>query len=554
MYLKIGITFMMITSMIITACKQTDHLDPASLGSANDQVKIAVNYLGDVNCRKYLEKVLVNNKEESDDEEEGNDAINKKINEVIEKNKGSKSHLLNGKDGELITENYRESTPNRENLRLSGDKFFDRKPTGNEPLTIETIEKNCRRLVLSVDSSRPPTITFEGENNHGFVAKKLEIKFLEDFSTGRQFGQMSCKGNFCKFSEINNGDRYFTYLEPASDHNDIVLGLSWSVGDEEKSEKTITLKNIRFKDETRYQDAAVDHRQNYVSHLYVALDKKQDNYSWTTQIGNPHFKVSLQTGADSAQLLQAEGQLKLNDRDLTKNVAKFKVATICLRLLDNKCEDDLSNLRQLLLDNDVKLLFGFWENIDSQVTEFQTHKLTESFIDDWIQRKGEIYFDNIDEPEWSNFRFIFTNPNQQNLYLSTTTTPTEQFRYQIKSLRANDCPEFKARFSPLTTAIINRRSLLDHLDNSKRKFFHNPFALKKCVTRKENDSDLEFLQKAGLTLSIKSNLETYKYTFTDESIDSWWREIGEITVTAETGDEGGSGESKTLVLGLQDRR
>ena len=524
--------------MIIVACKQTEHLDPASLGSANDQVKIAVNYHGDENCRKYVEE-RNNNIEEEDKKID--------IDEVIKKNESSKSHLLNGKDGELITENYRTSVPNRNNLRLSGDKFFNREPTGDDPLTIETIEENCRRLVLSVDSSKPPTITFK----HGFVAKDLAKRFEKDFNKDNKFGSMNCRStNFCTFADINDGKRYFTYLEPASDHSDIVLGLSWYVGDKQESEEAITLNNIKFDDKNRYQDTEIDHGQNYISHLYVALDKKQDNYKWEKQIGNPYFKVSLQTGAEG-KLLQAEGQLNPNDhdRDLTQNVARFKVATICQRLLENTCEENLSNFRQLLLDNEVKLLFSFWKKSGgwfSGHTEesAQTVILTKQFIDNWIQRKGEIYFGSNLAPQWSSFRFIFTNPNQQYLYLSTTTTPTEQLRYEIKPSAVPECPEFKARFSPLTTATINRRALLNHLSKKSG-----------CLARVANISDLEFLKQSLPTLSIiKKNSETYKYTFTNESIDKWWREVGEITLTAETDDEEGSGEAKTLVLGLQDRR
>lgn len=547
MYWQIVIMLMITAPMIIIGCKQTEHLDPASLTSANDQVKIAVNYIGDEKCRVYLDKLSKEDKIEED-----------KIEEVIGRNKeyGS-SHLLNGKDGELITENYRSSHPRRHNLKLSGDRFFGREPTGEKTLAIETIEENCRRLLLSVDSSTPPTMTF----TNGFIAKNQAERFKEDFlDDDDQFGEIKCEENngFCTFSKINNGNRHFAYLEPHSGSDNIwIKSLTYYAGDTKKEAKDIELKNINFKEKSRYQDVVTPIKQSYVSHLYVAF-AKVDGSNWTTEIGNPYFKVSLQTEStdEDSKNVEAVGRLNLNDRDLTKNVVSFKVSTICQELLESKCEKDHSNFRQLLLANNAKLSFAY-KTIEASEGDEKKHKLTESFIDNWLQRKGEIYFGEDLEAQWSSFKFIFTNPKQQNLYLSYLQSPESRLRYEIKSLALEDCPVFKGNFYPSTTAIINRKTLLDHFDNSKRAFFHIPWSTKKCVTRDDGVSDLEFLKKSGLTLFIKSNSETYKHMFTNESIDNWWREIGEITAVAEetNNDQEGSGQSaKELVLGLQDRR
>ena len=504
----------------ITACKETEHLDPTSLQSANDQAKIAVNYLGDDNCRVYLKKLG-----KGDDE----------INGIIEKNKGFSSHLLDGKDGELITEQYRTSHTRRNNLKFSGDRFFSREPTGDEALTIETIEENCRRLLLSVDSSKKPEITL----THGFIAKDQRKRFSAEFSNESRFGKITCHDDkFCTFSKINNGSRYFVYLEPASTHSDIVLGLKYHVGEASKSIETVTVKNIKFKDDNRYQDKK---ELGYVSRLYVAL-AKSDNFTWTTQTNDPHFKVSLKIGSDEQKVMEAEGQLKLNDKDVTKQITSFKVATICKDLLADKCNDDLSNFSQLLLADEARLSFVFFNTRDEKSE--RNVQLTKLFVDNWLQRKGDIYFGKTLESQWSSFKFIFANTNKQHhLYLQPMDLPRNS-SYGITNPVCGPTKTFGSIFSPpQKAALINRQALLNHFDS--------------CSTfeRSDDTSDLEFLKQSLPYLVIKTdNSEIYRHNFTDESIDNWWHEIGEITATATTNDEGSGQPAKTLVIGLQDRQ
>lgn len=509
-----------LSSMAITACKETEHLDPTSLQSANDQAKIAVNYFGDDNCRIYLKKL---GKEDED------------IAKVIEKNKGLSSHLLDGQDGELITEQYRTSNTRRNNLKLSGDRFFSREPTGDEALTIETIEENCRRLLLSVDSSKKPEITLK----HGFIAKDQQKLFSAEFSNENRFGEITCHDDkFCTFSKINDGNRYFVYLEPASTHSDIVLGLKYHVGEESESIDTVTVKNIKFKDGNRYQDKK---ELGYVSHLYVAL-AKSDNFTWTTQSNDPHFKVVLKTGSTEQNIMNGVGKLMLND--VSKQVVSFKVATICQKLLADKCNEDFSNFRRLLLADEARLTFGFFKKTEN-IGEL-TIKLTQSFVDNWLQRKGDIYFGKTLDSQWSSFKFTFINTSQQHLYLHPTEIPRNS-SYQITNQACNQQRKkaFGTIFSPpQKAAMINRQALLNHFDGCSD------------FERSDDTSNLEFLKQSApyLVIKIGNSDESYRYNFTDESIDNWWHEIGEIIATATTNNEGSGQPAKELVIGLQDRR
>lgn len=135
-----------------------------SVRAADDALKVAVNYIGDRACMDYW-------KEKSNEEAKDPDANINRAFEVIANNKSKArqlvTHMLNGPNGELISEEYRASAPHRKHLLLSGDSFFDKMRSQNSPLDMQTIADNCRRLVLSVDSDSPPTIIFE----QGFALK-----------------------------------------------------------------------------------------------------------------------------------------------------------------------------------------------------------------------------------------------------------------------------------------------------------------------------------------------------------------------------------------------
>ena len=504
----------------LVACKQYES-DPSSLRSPNDQAKIAVNYLGDANCQKYLK---------------GLDKNDTEIAEVIEKNKGFSSHLLDGKDGELITEEYRKSKASRNNLRFSGDRFFGDKRTEEGVLTIETIEENCRRLLLSVDANKTPTIEF----THGFVAKNQQQRFSDDFS-GEQFGDLSCEGDFCKFSKINDGKRYFVYLEPSKDNSDIVLALDYCAdgGDGCTKLDKVTLSKIGFSDDSRYQtnqQEVGDH--GYVSTLYLGSKRAGFTGNSYESHKNLYFKVLLRTREPKVLELKADGKIDHDDGNLSNRSVEFKVADICQKLLANKCKEDQSNFGQLLLDHKTELVFSFWNDIPvvfdrrSKKHNDEVVPLTAEVINNWLRRKGYISLTGQDSDGSWKYEIDFINHNPNPLWLHS-----EQ-KFRNYRLTTPDCQDYG--LSSLHRGIhhytgINRRALINHFAN--------------CVYKDSSTSDLEFLKRVLPILTITTGAGTFSHHLTEQDIDNWWQEIGGIVATNTDQEH----EQQQLRVNFQDR-
>ena len=164
----------------------------------DDFLKVAVNYIG-ANCDK-----------------EGVTA--------------PKSHYLDGSDGELILEQAKKNLGRTQWRGFSGDKVMGR--TSDESVTtMEAIEAECRRLILSVDveEGKFPKILME----KGPALQNKKEKFEKDFG-GNGYGEVDClsdtKLSLCTFAKIkgkNGKQRWFTYLEPDNAsktiHGEIVI-------------------------------------------------------------------------------------------------------------------------------------------------------------------------------------------------------------------------------------------------------------------------------------------------------------------------------------------
>lgn len=152
-----------------------------SIRAGNDALKIAVNYIGDTHCR-----------DES--------AISANKMRVSNPN----SHLLSGKNGELISDEFKEvrkqqGRSNWQSLQFSGDRFFGK--TKSSTLTMEQIKAKCRRLILSIDSQSVPTLTF----GSGFALRNQREAFQAIALS--EFGALNCLDNapFCNFANIHDG-------------------------------------------------------------------------------------------------------------------------------------------------------------------------------------------------------------------------------------------------------------------------------------------------------------------------------------------------------------
>ena len=211
-----------------------------SIRSADDALKIAVNYIGDAACVNYWKG-------------KGNEA---KSSEVIAYNKNRArqivAHMLNGPNGELISEEYRASAPHRKHLLLSGDIFFDNMRSKNSPLDMQTIADNCRRLVLSVDSDIPPTITFE----KGFAVRSQK-QSLKKMDVHGKFGDTICLQDqpFCSLECVANPNatcsankRYFVLIWPDQETKQVKANVEWKTNNK-KDSSTITISHLTFQDD-----------------------------------------------------------------------------------------------------------------------------------------------------------------------------------------------------------------------------------------------------------------------------------------------------------------
>ena len=211
------------------ACKGRDVAsDALTVVPGDTSLKIAVNYMGASKCIKYM--VQMNH----------DDAHRQS---VLAKNRDLTSHQLDGGDGELISNEYK-AARGKQNLRFSGDKFFSKSATNK--LAMETIASHCRRLVLSVDAKQKPTLAFTS----GFAVADQQEKFREDFveAYGNRFGDLRCEGDFCTFSNIKGGKRYFVYIEPGKDEK-IAAKVTY-----DGKTKTITVGGLYYQDASRYRD------------------------------------------------------------------------------------------------------------------------------------------------------------------------------------------------------------------------------------------------------------------------------------------------------------
>ena len=226
-------------------CKLHRVGDVASVRAADDALKVAVNYIGDRACMDYWKA------KELPEDADPNTNTNKAF-AVISNNKHKArqivTHMINGPNGELISEEYRASAPHRKHLLLSGDSFFDKHRRPNSPLDMQMIADNCRRLVLSVDSDVPPTIIFE----KGFALRDQKQE-LQKIAQGT-FGELECLDDqpFCSFkcgistnAVCPTNKRYFSLVWPDNKANQVKALVHWE-DLRKRDNSTITIPYLTY--------------------------------------------------------------------------------------------------------------------------------------------------------------------------------------------------------------------------------------------------------------------------------------------------------------------
>ena len=192
---------LVIISVVLCHCKQYEQ-NPKSLAEPDDEVKIAINYIGDNNC------------------------INT---DIRAKNGGMSDHKLNGPNGELVVDQYKDTK-----TALSGDTFLERHSIAR---SIDAIEAHCRRLILSIDADEQPTITI----NEGSIPENQQARFKKDFN---EFTSFVCNNKFCTSDSIEKSKRYFAYIETGN-KNKFSAKLTYTHNGTTKSDTPITLTGVK---------------------------------------------------------------------------------------------------------------------------------------------------------------------------------------------------------------------------------------------------------------------------------------------------------------------
>ena len=190
---------------------------------------------------------------------------------------------------------------------FSGDRFF--KKTKDSSLSMRNIKDNCRRLVLSVDSDRLPTIDF----HQGFAIKKQWEGF--DEIALPEFGNLTCLTDrpFCTFSKINQGKRYFTFIWPDQDTSELSATVNWI--ENGKQSATISIVNLthegdaptawslpvagsgKGKQDTGTLEVTYKFNRKFKRDMLTSRQSKVGNTACTISTGRQSEKVYILTGA-----------------------------------------------------------------------------------------------------------------------------------------------------------------------------------------------------------------------------------------------------------------
>ena len=232
-----ALAFFLVLAGLLWQCKlqRVENSGQQSIRAADDALKVAVNYIGDTACLYYW----------TGNEDKGRAVI------ASNKNRSRQlvAHMLDGPNGELISEEYRKSAPHRRHLLLSGDRFFDKWRSKNSPLDMQMIADNCRRLVLSVDSDIPPTIIFE----KGFAVHDQK-QALAKIDVHGKFGDIDCLQDqpFCRLGCVANPNatcsknkRYFVLIWPDKETKQVKAKVAWKANNKEDS-SPITIPHLTY--------------------------------------------------------------------------------------------------------------------------------------------------------------------------------------------------------------------------------------------------------------------------------------------------------------------
>lgn len=538
--------------MVLVQCKLTVG-KTESVFRANDDLKIAANYVGDARCRARLGEAGVDSAE---------------IDRVISAHANFAKHRLNGSDGELITKQFKEAR-GKPHARLSGDRFLQR--DSQVDFYMEHIEENCRRLVFSVDAEAEPTITFK----HGFVANAQKDKFLQDFSD-QGFGVLNCGQSFCTFSNIEGGQRYFAMLEPSTHHKNIAFTIDYVPQAATQSVSVdIELENILFRDRFRYQDkpqAEPSPRPlqlsdfthfDHISDLYVRAD---GGTNLRILPHNTQIKVSLQQHDDQGvtqRRVDAATVIEMSNTDPRKQVAMLNVSNICRNFLGNRCGAQLASFPATLSQaRDVKLVMEFFAPLRRTPIHTEVIAMDTSLLKALLDRKGRHAVSG--KNGWTaEFAFDYRS---EHLYVHTDVsafdfTPSRALPTRSVNLLLRggyDCVGAKDFSQLVTTGQTAAQPHLFMQISRARLMAH--FKDQQCFAElARGKSAQQYLKALAPTLFLRVSVGAnqppieYRYKLTASDIDNWFAARGGIHAPLSP-TSGAVSSSTPLAIAFQDRR
>lgn len=568
-YMKILVGVLMVA--YLAQCKLQPAGEVKSVFRANDGLKIAAHYIGNARCRAYLQSL-------------GREAT--EINRIINAHANLASHQLNGKNGELITKQFKQER-NKPHAQLSGDRFLSR--NSNTAFTMEDIEANCRRLVLSIDSHAPPTLKM----THGFVARNQQQLFVQDF--GQQgFGTLQCVGNLCSFSNIagiGGSKRYFALIEPARGHAHIQVEIGYYPHNSTQRVDVdkVELEHIHFRTMQRYQNLPQvlptlrprDPHLSYVRHLYVhhtggeGLHKLPDDTV---------VELSLQVRDANGVVRRrytAENSIKIRNTKLRESVTTLNVKNICNNFIKEDCGTQLEGFASRLLSMNAELVYVFqrksspkwWKkpftNEDGGRIQGSIHihrqAITSELLNNLLDRQGTLAI----KGEGWQASFAFNNIDNTHLYLSLSrdsqVSPNHVYITTDRSC-ANDKVKNKYYFlmwrggGDYAELEIDTKKLVDH--------FKKQPCLQQIARKKSNVQFLKALspmlvfhnityqqsELGDMLLSPPAGHHVWSYQLHEGDIDTWFEARGGIIIVPVSSKSPQSKTAPVLEVGFQSRQ
>ena len=546
----------------LAQCKLQPVGEEQSVRSANDGLKIAANYIGDARCREHLQAA-------------GREVA--EINRIINAQANFTSHKLNGKNGELITKQFKQ-VRDKPNAQLSGDRFLAR--NSNSAFAIEDIEANCRRLVLSIDSHAPPQLKMK----RGSVAQNQQQLFAQDF--GEQgFGTLQCVDNLCTFSDIKGlggNTRYFALIEPArEDAIEVAVGYYPHNSANLVNVDKIELEHIYFRDPQRYQDHPQvlptlrprDPHRNYVRDLHVryiggdGLNRLHDD----TQV-----RVELQlrdAGGVVRKRYEAHAGIGIRGNNSSKHVATLNVKNICSNFIKADCGTQLEGFATRLSSMNAELAFIFERQHTRQTIFTQHQPVTPELLNNLLDRQGTL---SVTGEGWTA-KFAFDILNNKHLYLyfdwqrSYGIPPKYVYIDPATDCgHSSDSLAVKNKLYSLMLRSIGSAGQYVSLEIDTHKMLDH-FKKQPCLQPlARGKSDQEFLQALAPTLvfhnrthynhdlnrktSHPSPYSAWRYKLAEADTAAWFAARGGIIIVPVTSQSHNSEAAPVLEVGFQDRQ